>query len=156
MLLKDPRATIAPLIVASDKTTLLMISGDQQAYPVYLTIGNISKRLRRKVSQRATILIGYLPVEDFKSVVDLAERKRLKGELVHRAMEILLEPLKRAGAEGVVMKCVDGGERRVYPILASYVADFPEQCLMACTSQSRCPMCTVPYQQRAQYKQKPG
>jgi hypothetical protein len=100
MLLKDPGATIAPLIIASDKTTLSMISGDQQAYPVYLTLGNISKRIRRKVSQRATILIGYLPVEDFKSAVDLAERERLEGELVHRAMEILLELLKKAGQRG--------------------------------------------------------
>jgi hypothetical protein len=154
--LKDPFATIVPLIVASDKTTLSAIGGDQQAYPVYLTIGNISKRLRRKATQRATILIGYLPVEDFSDVADDKERTRLKGELVHRAMDILLEPLKKAGKEGVEMNCADGYLRRVYPILAAYEADFPEQCLMGCTSQSRCPICPVPYHQRANYRRKPG
>jgi hypothetical protein len=133
-----------------------MIGGDQEAYPVYLTIGNISKRIRRKAKQRATILIGYLPVEHFADVPDAHERERLKGELVHRAMEILLEPLKKAGRDGVDMYCADGRLRTVYPILAAYVADFPEQSLMACTSQGRCPICTVPYQQRARYRETPG
>ncbi|KAF8597068.1 hypothetical protein BDV93DRAFT_610591 [Ceratobasidium sp. AG-I] len=155
-LLRDPEATIAPLILASDKTTLSVISGNQQAYPVYLTIGNISKRIRRKTSQRAAVLIGYLPVEDFADVADKNERDRLKGELVHRAMDILLEPLKRAGTHGVEMFCADGRLRRVFPILASYMADYPEQCLMACTSQSSCPICPVAHHHRAEYKETPG
>jgi hypothetical protein len=155
MLLSDPRGTIAPLILASDKTSLSMIGGDQKAYPVYLTIGNISKCIRRKAKERAQLLIGYLPVEDFSDVANDKERERLKGELVHRAMEIVLEPLKRAGEEGVEMYCADGQLRRVYPILAAYIADYPEQSLMACTSQGRCPMCTVRYQQRARYRQNP-
>ncbi|KAG9124361.1 hypothetical protein FRC07_011919 [Ceratobasidium sp. 392] len=155
-LLADPQGTIAPLIVASDKTTLSMIGGDQQAYPVYLTTGNISKKIRRKAKKRATILIAYLPVDSFEDVEDERERERLKGGLVHQAMTLVLEPLKKAGEEGVEMFCADGRLRRVYPILAAYVADYPEQCLMACTSQGRCPMCKVAYKRRARYKPKPG
>ncbi|KAG8779913.1 hypothetical protein FRC12_023714 [Ceratobasidium sp. 428] len=154
-LLKDAHATIVPLILASDKTTLSIIGGDQQAYPVYLTIGNISKKIRRKARKRATILIAYLPVESFEDFDD-AQRERLKGELVHRAMELVLEPLKKAGEEGVEMYCADGRLRCVYPLLAAYVADYPEQCLMACTSQGRCPICKVTYRRRARYKRKPG
>ncbi|KAG8728760.1 hypothetical protein FRC10_004598 [Ceratobasidium sp. 414] len=156
MILADPQATIAPLIIVSDKTSLSLISGQQVAYPVYLTIGNISKRIRRKLKQRAQILIGYLPVEDFKDVENDKEREWLKGQLVHRAMEILLEQLKEASKEGVEMYCADGRLRRVYPILAAYIADFPEQSLMACTSQGRCPICTVSYRRRSRYKRKPG
>ncbi|KAG8698980.1 hypothetical protein FRC08_005592 [Ceratobasidium sp. 394] len=156
MILADPQATIAPLIVASDKTTLSLISGQQVAYPVYLTIGNISKRIRRKLKQRAQILIRYLPVEDFKDVENEKERERLKGQLVHRAMEILLEPLKQASKEGVEMFCADGRLRRMYPILAAYIADFPEQSLMVCTSQGQCPICPATFRKRAQYMRKLG
>ncbi|KAG9124608.1 hypothetical protein FRC07_010971 [Ceratobasidium sp. 392] len=154
-LLKDAQATIAPLIVASDKTLLSIIGGDQQAYPVYLTIGNISKKVRRKARKHTTILIAYLPVEDFKDFDD-AQREQLKGELMHRMMELVLELLKKAGKEGVEMYRADGRLRRVYPLLAAYVANYPKQTLMACTSQGRCPICKVTYQRRTQYKRKPG
>ncbi|KAG9123592.1 hypothetical protein FRC07_014616, partial [Ceratobasidium sp. 392] len=117
-LLKDAHATIAPLIVASDKMLLSIIGGDQQAYPVYLTIGNIGKNIRRKAQKCTTILIAYLPVKDFQDFNN-AQRKRLKGELVHRAMELVLEPFKKAGKEGVEMYCADGWLRRVYPLLAA-------------------------------------
>ncbi|KAG9086653.1 hypothetical protein FS749_003498 [Ceratobasidium sp. UAMH 11750] len=156
MIMADPQATIALLIIASDKTNLSLISREQVASPVYLTIGNISKRIRRKLKARAQILIGYLPVEDFSDVKNEKERERLKGKLVHHAMEVLVEPLKQASREGVEMYCADGRLRRVYPILAAYIVDYPEQSLMACTSQGRCPICTATFRQRARYRPRPG
>ncbi|KAF8598911.1 hypothetical protein BDV93DRAFT_450229, partial [Ceratobasidium sp. AG-I] len=149
----DENATIVGLILASDKTKLSILCGGQQAYPVYLTIGNISKSIQRKPSERATILLGYLPIDDFSDVRDETLRVRLKGQLIHDAMAILLEPLRKASKDGVEMWCADARLRRIYPIVAAFVGDYPEQNLMACTYQSSCPVCKTKQKGRADYTQ---
>ena len=54
-------ATIVPVICASDKTHLTNFSGDQHAWPLYLTIGNIRKDICRTPKKRAWILVGLIP-----------------------------------------------------------------------------------------------
>ncbi|KAG8712846.1 hypothetical protein FRC09_019402 [Ceratobasidium sp. 395] len=139
--LRDRNGTIVPIIVASDKTSMTKLSGNQSAYPVYLSIGNISKSYRRQASKHATVIIGYLPIDEFSDVPGKVLRTRLKSELVHRAMKIIFEPLEEAGRTGVEMWCADGYLRRVYPMLAAFVGDWPEQCDMACVVRSGCPKC---------------
>ncbi|QRV73889.1 hypothetical protein RhiJN_01903 [Ceratobasidium sp. AG-Ba] len=141
--IKDEYATLIPYIVMSDETRLTNFAGDKRAHPVYLTVGNIPKRLRRRVSKRATILIGYLPVPKLDCESSDEEKRTIKRDLFHRCMEEILAPLVEAAEHGELAPCADGYVRRIYPKLAAYVGDFPEQCKIACTKQTHCPICTV-------------
>ncbi|KAJ3833014.1 hypothetical protein F5878DRAFT_666038 [Lentinula raphanica] len=137
-------STVAPLIIATDKTQLTQFSGSKQAYPVYLTLGNIPKALRRKPSQQVCILLAYLPVDKMpKDGLPKRELSSRYQRLFHEAMRLIFSPLREAGRKGVEMVGGDGAVRLVHPILASYVADFPEQCLVTCSKYGTCPKCRV-------------
>ncbi|KAG8784462.1 hypothetical protein FRC12_018682 [Ceratobasidium sp. 428] len=147
----DKFATIIPLIIATDRTKLSMMSGGQEAYPVFITVANIDKALRRKTSSQATVLLGYLPVDEFQHAANADEKARLEHQLTHQAMEIVTAPLREACEKGVEMLCADGRFRRGYPIVAGIVGDWPEQCMMGCANQFTCPRCVQPFQGRGSY-----
>ncbi len=136
-------ATVAPIIISSDETQLSQFRGDKTAWPVYLSIGNIAKDIRRKPSMRATVLLGYIPAEGLDMIDDAKDRSKANWQLFHDCVRRMLLPLKKAGEEGRETLCGDGYTRWVFPILAAYVADFPEQCLVACCKNNRCPKCLV-------------
>ncbi|KAI6102035.1 hypothetical protein EDD16DRAFT_1696689 [Pisolithus croceorrhizus] len=123
--------TVAPVILVSDKTELSHFKGDKNAWPVYLSIRNLSKEVCCQPSCHTSILLGYLPVSKLKSF----------DCLFHYCMRRILQPLVDAGQNGVEMVCTDGQIRRVFPILAAYVGDHPEQCLIAYCAENQCPKC---------------
>jgi hypothetical protein len=137
-------ATVAPVIISTDKMQLTQFSGNKTAYPVYLTLGNIPRTLRRKPTQQACILIAYLSVS--KTVgVELTKKQKSSRiqQLFHDSMHIVLELLKEPGKKGMEVVFGDGRVWMVHPLLACYVADYPKQCLVMCTKYGTCPKCNL-------------
>ncbi|KAH6901475.1 hypothetical protein BKA70DRAFT_1388344 [Coprinopsis sp. MPI-PUGE-AT-0042] len=136
---EKPGATIVPINLATDKT-LLTLFRNKQAYPLYLTIGNIPKEIWRKVSSRAYVLLAYLPTTKLENVTNKASRRRQLNNLYHACMTFVLSPLRQAGVDGVLMSTGKGLVHRNHLILATFNGDYPEQCL-ATGVQSGCPTC---------------
>src|SRR5712691_10630109 len=99
---RQPGATIIPFIVSTDKTQLTVFGG-KQAYPVYITIGNIPKETRQKLSRSAHMVVGYIPVTKLERIGNKASRRRALTNLFHGCMEILLGPLASHGVTGLPM-----------------------------------------------------
>ncbi|KZT54391.1 hypothetical protein CALCODRAFT_424003, partial [Calocera cornea HHB12733] len=127
-------ATIIPLILGSDKALLTQHSGDCYGYPIYVSIGNLPKAIRRTPSQRGTLLLGYLPTNKFDSMGLSEESAKLaRHRLFHRCVSYLLKDTIPAAKDGILWTAGDGLVRRCYPILGAWMADYPEQCLVTCT-----------------------
>ena len=135
-----PGATIVPLIISSNKTQLTVF-GNKTAYPVYLTIGNLPKEIRRKPSRRGQILLAYLPTTSLEHIKNKSARRRAVANLFHACLKRILAPLEDAGRNGVPLTSADGKTRRCHPILAVYVGDYPEQLLVTCRKTGDCPKC---------------
>ena len=54
-------AMFCPIIMGLDKTTVSVATGQNEYYPLYITIGNISNTLRRS-QHNAIILLGFLSI----------------------------------------------------------------------------------------------
>ncbi|KAF8911804.1 hypothetical protein CPB85DRAFT_1375874 [Mucidula mucida] len=139
-----PGATIIPVILSSDKTQVTLFR-NKTAYPVYLTIGNLPKDIRRKPSRNGQVLLAYLPTSKLAHIENKAARRRTLANLFHACLKRILSGLKEAGMAGLIMHSGDGVARHCHPIFASYVGDYPEQVLVTCTYNGDSPVCECPH-----------
>ncbi|KAH9020914.1 hypothetical protein EDB84DRAFT_1441645 [Lactarius hengduanensis] len=145
-----PGATIVPVLLSSDKT-LLTTFRNKSAYPLYMTIGNIPKEIRRKPSMHAFILLAYLPTTRLNHVHNKAQRRRLVANLYHSCMRKILAPLETAGMAGVYMARGDGHLHRNHPLFAAFIGDYPEQILSTGSITGQCPTCDVDHDKLGDY-----
>lgn len=145
-----PGATIIPVILSTDKTQVTLF-WNKSAYPIYMTIGNIPKEIRRKPSCRGYILLGYLPTTRLEKIANKAARRRTITNLFHSCMRRVTSPLKDSGITGLPMASGDGVTRRTHPIFAIFVGDYPEQLLVAGIKTGECPKCPVPRDELGDY-----
>ncbi|KAI1781722.1 hypothetical protein LXA43DRAFT_907952 [Ganoderma leucocontextum] len=142
----DPRnhgAAFCAAAIGSDKTTVSVATGQNEYYPLYLTNGNVTNSMRRS-HRNAITLIGFLaiPKTDRQYANDPNFRK-FRRELFHTSLRYIFELLCCYMSTYDVVLCGDGYYRRIIYGLGPYVADYPEQVLLACTVQGWCCRCTA-------------
>ncbi|GBE87942.1 hypothetical protein SCP_1201680 [Sparassis crispa] len=105
-----------PVILGSDKTTVSVATGQNEYYLLYLSIGNVFNNVRR-AHRDALVVVAFLAIPKTEHT------------------------LRPAMSVPEVTRCPDGHFRRVIYGLAPYIADYPEQVLVACIVSGWCPAC---------------
>ncbi|KAF8961518.1 hypothetical protein BDZ97DRAFT_1921202 [Flammula alnicola] len=134
-----------------DKTKLSSF-GTAMGYPVYARIGNIDVGIRNGDGVGGGELVGWLPIvpEDEaekgkKSYVDF------KRVVWHQSFFKLLETIAQYSKTGCWVKCGDGIERQLFPVVLILSADYEEQCIMGLNrgymGLQPCPICHIPKDQ---------
>ena len=121
------------VVLSSDKTNISVMSGNRMAYPLLISLVNINPAIYSKISLHTYLLLALLPIPKFIHK-NTRTRSLLHDRLFHQALHEVLEPLKIAARVGIMMNDPVGNVRYCFTPLAAYIADTPEQCLMACTS----------------------
>ncbi len=150
------REKIFAALMFSSDATILTDFGTAKAWPIYLMLGNLSKYLCAQTDSGAMHHLAYIPSvccfrlypfttrgllqlpESFKEFASSFHSKwrtqkqqiftHCRCELMHMVWSKLLDDdFVHAYTYGIVIKCIDGIERRVYPRLFTYSADYPEK-----------------------------
>ncbi|KAI0739153.1 hypothetical protein C8Q80DRAFT_1222339 [Daedaleopsis nitida] len=143
----DPRnhgAALNTLILGSDKTTVSVATGQNEFYPLYLTNGWVTNSVRR-AHRNAITLIGFLAIpKTDRQYSNDPEFRKFRRELFHTSLQYIFERLRPYMTTYYdIVRCGDGYYRRVIYGFGPYIADYPEQVLLACTVQGWCPKCTA-------------
>jgi hypothetical protein len=89
-------ATIIPILFGIDKTNVNTL-GRMSCYPLYLSIGNLPKKVRCTYSQHAYVLVGYFPSPDATGMEgDRAAFTEAKRMLYHECLRAILKDLDYA------------------------------------------------------------
>ncbi|KAG2148856.1 hypothetical protein DEU56DRAFT_730116 [Suillus clintonianus] len=95
-------ATLLGTILSSDKTNITALTGDCIAHPLLISLANIHASTRLKSSSSSFVLTALLLVPKF-----VHKKKRMKGvledRLIHQCLDIVLEPLKQAARNGIML-----------------------------------------------------
>ena len=127
------------VVLSSDKTNISVISGNRVAYPLLISLANIAPEIQSKTSLHSYLLLALLPVAKFTHKHTCIQ-SLLQDRLTHAALAKVLEPLKIAARVGYMMNDPAGNLHYCYTLLAAYIADTPEQTLLACVGPKASPL----------------
>ena len=131
----------------SDATHLTNYSGDKKAWPIYMTIENIDRETRARPTSFACVLLALLPVPHKLRELNTRGRKLQsdRNRMINsEVLKVILEPIRDASRPGMDVRCADNAVRRCFPRLATWIADYPEQCTIHGIFKNQCMWCECP------------
>ncbi|KAI6022658.1 hypothetical protein EDC04DRAFT_2936511 [Pisolithus marmoratus] len=134
-------ATLVPIIITSDKTPVMRHMGGLEMHPIFITIGNIQSDIRMQATSHTWHCVGFMPVPDFDVHPDF--QTILSAHLFHSCMDTIFASLKHTAQYGVPMTDALGYVRNCFTPLIAYIADLPEQQLVACIAKNASPVTTA-------------
>jgi Plavaka transposase len=103
------------------------------------------------LSQRVTALTYsfVICISDIHSAIkaeaESVEFRQFRRKLYHVSLSAILEFLRPGETTPEVFRCSDGHYRRVIWGIGPYIADYPEQALLACIVQNWCAKCVFTF-----------
>jgi hypothetical protein len=130
---------VAAIMFWSDATHVAAF-GTAKMWPIYMLFGNLSKYIRCRPNSGAIKHLAYIPpfpdslqdqIKKFHQKWGTQQRDILahcRRELMHAVWKLILDDdFLHAYKFGMVLRCQDGIERRIYPRVFTYSADYPEK-----------------------------
>ena len=141
-----PGATVVPIIGTSDQTHISNFSGDNKAWPVYITLRNFPSAQRNGPGSMAVLLLALLPVltKFSKSTKADQYQRQVNADTLQDVFEFIFAPLQHAALDGVPIDCNYWKVGRCFPILSAWVADYMENVTLHGLKSNACPTCEVP------------
>ena len=138
---------LVPLLLGSDKTLASNATGQNEFHPLYFSPGNVKNSVCR-AHRDALVPIGFLAIPKSISFVvrffDISDSilgtrkdgtsslfRLFRRQLMHESLRVILSSLKPFMTKPDVVKCPDGHYRRAIYSIGPYIADYPEQVLLA-------------------------
>jgi len=153
------RDTLVPLIFMSDGTHLSNFAGDKKDWPVYMTIGNLSSKIRQTPSTHSVVMVALLPILIKNLNIPqkwLDEQRQTNQEVLNEVLRRVLQPLTfkqhpsaQSGYYNVL--CADVNFRRCKPVLSAWLADCPEYSDLHHLEQHVCVWCECPKNELGHY-----
>ncbi|KAL0955357.1 hypothetical protein HGRIS_001606 [Hohenbuehelia grisea] len=137
-------AMFMPIIAGSDKTTVSVATGNNEFYPLYAGIGNIHNSVRRAHRDGIDVLAFLAILKTSREYQDDPLFRTFRRQLFHTSLRHIFSHVRKHMIKPRVTHCGDGHFRRVIYGLGPYIADYPEQALLACIVQGWCPRCRAP------------
>ncbi|KAI0071438.1 hypothetical protein K474DRAFT_1687078 [Panus rudis PR-1116 ss-1] len=132
-----------PIILGSDKTTVSVATGNNEYYPLYMSLGNFHNDARRAHCD-SVIPISFLAIPKCERKSDNDKTFRMfRRQLFHSSISAIFQNIKPFMEKPDIVVCPDGYYHRAIYSFGPYITDYPEQVLLTLIVQGWCPRCTA-------------